>query len=461
MSNDIKMSRRNFLKNVGMAGVTAGVAGSTGLTLAGEVFGSTTSGGVYRRPWWVREVDEPTTGIRWEQIKRVDASQDTLFGNVLGRFASEEENRRLVQVRSDLLLERLNAEEPGYMLKDQALENAVRQTRTAIPRSFLGAQRALTPEQRGVPRWEGTPDEAAHIVKVALRQMGAASVGIVHLDERTRKLIYAVDADGKRIEFEDVEQAYETAQKRVIPNRAEWVIVYAVQMSEDALRRAPTKIAEFGTQSAYQRGLLIQNGLQEFLHGLGYQGLGEVVLNGLGISPALAVMGGLGELSRQNRVITPEYGPMVRLFKLVTDLPLAADRPIDAGITRFCKTCKKCAEACPPSALSFDTEPGWTPVGEWSNPGHQAWFENSLRCRRFWYEEAGTNCGICFAVCPFTKQGKSFMHQFVHMQIATAPTVNSLTRSMDDAFGYGVRKDPDAWWNLDLPEYGIDTTKGK
>ena len=31
-------------------------------------------------------------------------------------------------------------------------------------------------------------------------------------------------------------------------------------------------------------------------------------------------------------------------------------------------------------------------------------------------------------------------------------------RTMDDAFGYGVEKNQDAWWNLDMPAYGIDTT---
>lgn len=46
--------------------------------------------------------------------------------------------------------------------------------------------------------------------------------------------------------------------------------------------------------------------------------------------PPSAVMAGLGELSRLNRLITPEFGPMVRVFTLLTDLPVALDKPIDA-----------------------------------------------------------------------------------------------------------------------------------
>ncbi len=120
-----------------------------------------------------------------------------------------------------------------------------------------------------------------------------------------------------------------------------------------------------------------------------------------------------------------------------------------------------CAEACPPGALSFDTEHGWTPVGSWNQAGHQEWFEDSRKCRTYWHEKAGTNCGICFSVCPFSKMGKSFVHRLIQMQIATVPAADDLTRNLDDAFGYGVQKDPETWWQLDLPEMGIDTHKGQ
>ncbi|MFW5708840.1 MAG: reductive dehalogenase [Chloroflexota bacterium] len=455
-----KSSRRDFFQAMGMAGVTLGVGGVAGLAASGTALGPAMSGGVYRRPWWVRQVDQPTLGIDWEMIHRVNAARDTLAVEGLGRFASPEENRRLQKLWSENELNRLAVNEPGYTLKDIALANAFRSARNVMDRTFLGPQRAPRPQGLGVGRWDASPEENARLIKTAMQQMGAALVGVVELNERTRKLIYSVDNDGKRLEFDDVQEPYEDQGKRVIPYGARWVIVYAVQMSDIALKRAPTKIAQMTTHEAYQRGLMIQNNLQEFLRGLGYQGLGEANLNGLGIAPALAVVAGLGELSRLNRLITPEFGPMVRIFKLITDFPLAPDKPIDAGIARFCRACKKCAEACPPSALSFETEPGWQPVGEWGNSGHQAWFEDSVRCKRYWYEELGTNCGICFSVCPFSKRNRSFMHDLIRMQVATFPQLHGLVRNMDDAFGYGIQKAPEDWWNLDLPEYGIDTHKG-
>lgn len=123
----------------------------------------------------------------------------------------------------------------------------------------------------------------------------------------------------------------------------------------------------------------------------------------------------------------------------------------------FCRRCKKCAEACPSGALSYDTEPTWEIVGGFNNPGHKAWFEDAAKCRTYWYEEAGSGCGICFSVCPFSKQDKAWIHDWVKAGAATMPILDGFFRSMEDAFGYGAQKDPAEWWDLDLPEYGIDT----
>jgi hypothetical protein len=39
--------------------------------------------------------------------------------------------------------------------------------------------------------------------------------------------------------------------------------------------------------------------------------------------------------------------------------------------------------------------------------------------------------------------------------------LDDLFTKMDAAFGYGRQKSADRWWRMDLPEYGIDTTRGK
>ena len=450
------ISRREFFK---MAGLGAGGAFlSKGLSpeiapkaAAGEI---ADPAGRPARPWWVKTVDQPTTEIDWGKMERFNEQMGSVRGPGMAKYVGQDKVDEMNKTASQNELQRLLDNVEGYTLKDQALYSA----HVGPGKSYLGPQKAKTPEDRGVPKWTGTPDEAARIIRTALRHFGAATVGFIELDDNTRKLIYSNDPDGLPLVFEDVDLAYETEEKRVIPNKAKYAVVYTVRMSEETMKRNPTPTGAQTTSLAYKRGESIQASLQEFLRGLGYQGIGESSTNALGIAPAFGVMAGLGELSRLNRLITPEFGPMVRVFKLLTDLPVTTDKPIDAGIHEFCKSCKKCAEACPSEALSFESEPTWDVRGGWNNPGHKAWFEDSTKCYEYWRTQAGTNCGICFSVCPFSKQDKAWIHQWVKAGTSKAAFLDSFFRSMDDAFGYGTQRSAEQWWHLDLPEYGIDSS---
>jgi reductive dehalogenase len=452
------LSRRDFFRVVGLA--LASIAAGRSAPSIQKKFNPKTgnvgdSAGRSPHPWWVRTVDKPTAEIDWEHLKRFDA-RNAVIGQGFIKYVGQNEVARLRGVAAENEIMRLLKGTPGYTIKDQALKAAQRFALTGH-RSFLGPQVTKTPEERGVEKWVGTPEDAARILRIAMRHFGAATIGFLELDKRTRELIYSHDPDGKQIDFDDVDLAYETEEKRVIPNNAKWIIVYTVQMSTETIKRAPTITASQNTTLAYGRGLEIQNKTQEFLRGLGYQCLGEATLNGLGPSVGFAVLAGLGELSRTNRLITPEFGPMVRVFKMITDLPLATDKPIDAGIMEFCKQCKKCAEACPAGALSLEDEPTWEVRGGWNNPGHKAYFEDSVKCYTYWQEVAGSNCGVCFSVCPFSKKNKAWLHSWVKASIALSPILNGFFRSMDDAFSYGAQKDPETWWHLNLPEFGINT----
>lgn len=454
------IDRRSFLwlagvgASAGMAARASGVAAGTSPALAIRRFSD--PAGRPRRPWWVRTVPQPTTEIDWSRVNRFNERTQSVRGPGLANYVGELEAERLYATNQALMRQRIQDGRPGYTLKDYALDAAM-DSRPGL--SFLGPRQAPTPAERGVPRWSGTPEEAARILRVAMRHMGAAHVAFLELNENTRKLIYSHDPDGKQLVFTDARVASETDDTRIIPKSAKYVIVYLVQMSEETLKRAPTVLASQTASLSYLRGSQIQNSTQEFLRSLGYQALGESSTNALGIAPAFGVLAGLGELSRLNRLVSPEFGPMVRVFKMLTDLPVATDLPIDAGIIEFCKHCKKCAEACPSGALSLEDDPTWDVRGGWNNAGHKAWFEDAVKCLTYWRAEAGSGCGICFAVCPFSKKDRGWVHQWVKASIATAPALDGFFRSMDDAFGYGAQKDCEEWWHLDLPEQGTDSTR--
>lgn len=452
------LTRREFMKDLGLVGTSAALAPMVTFDEAWD-----DKPGPPARPPWVNVVNRPTIEIDWDVMQRYNETNTCRRGFI--KYVGEERLAKLNEIRANNLDAYLKNDRPGYTLKDVAFQSGVRGG--AAPRSFIGPQEAKTPEELGVPRWEGTPEEATMIVTAAMRHFGAATVGFVELDTATtEKLIYSNDPDGKEMIIADVDEPAEDDNSRTIPKKARWVIVYTVQMSEETMARCPTILGSLTTSLTYTRSQNIQERLQEFLRGLGYMGLGESSTNALGIAPAFGVMAGLGELSRLNRLIAPEYGPMVRVFKLITDLPLAPTQPIDAGIMEFCKRCKKCADLCPSKALSFDDEPTWEVRGGWNNPGHKAFFEDSVKCRSYW-SEVGTNCGVCFAVCPFSSKDKALIHAVRNRVAATTPIFDKTFKSLDDLLytpvkEFGVpQKDPEEWWTLDLADYGIDTTQGR
>jgi len=290
----IKLSRRDFLRVAGVgAGATAvttvtkSAAAATEKSFAAAPF--TDAAGRPKRPWWVKTVDEPTTEVDWSQVQRYNERTGTVRGPGMVGYVGDDEVDRLSAAAAENEKQRMLDNIDGYTLKDQALKSA----HVGVGRSFLGPQKADTPEERGVPKWSGSPEEAAKIIRAAMRHMGAATVGFFELDENTRKLIYGVDPDGKELIFTDDEIATETDEARYIPNKCKYVIAYTVQMSTETMRRCPTPLGSQTTTLSYRRGETVQASTQEFLRGLGYQCLGESSTNALGIAPAMAVYAGV------------------------------------------------------------------------------------------------------------------------------------------------------------------------
>jgi reductive dehalogenase len=252
----------------------------------------------------------------------------------------------------------------------------------------------------------------------------------------------------KYIVFADVDVPEVTDTKFVIPRKMKWVVAIAIPMDVELLSRAPTALGDAATAMGYSHSAFVVSSLAEFIRGLGYQAIPCV--NDTAQSIPFAVDAGIGELGRLNKLVTPEFGAAVRLCKVFTDLPMACDKPIDFGLVEFCKGCKKCAEACPSRALSFDDEPSFKTRGPWNNPGHKAWFEDSYKCFQYW-QKVNSGCGICLASCPYTKGDQAWIHDAVKATASVAPAADGVFRVMDDAFGYGKQHDPEQWWTKDSP----------
>ena len=444
MSDDLK--RRDFLTAVAGAGglAVAGVSPAAALADVGDDEVAST------RPWWVRQVDKPVLVIDDATYTRFDQHKNVL--NAYRSYVTEERAQEIQELKQAMSKDVEAGDLPGYRREDQALMLAG-WTLRGTGNMNRGLRAWASSGRGGNPPapWETTPERAANAVKKAARFFGSAETGISVFDRRhVFSRSYGVD-----IHFEDVEEPYEIeGEKAVIPDRVKYAIAVVARMSPDMASLAPSQLCDATSSLGYSRLEFTVGHLAAFIRNLGYTAIPSV--NGLGSSIPFAVDGGLGEVGRTNRFISPVYGPAVQLGKVLTDMPMAVDKPIHFGLKEFCIACGRCAESCPVQALSFDAEPSFEARGEWNNPGHQTWYEDGVKCYEFW-EQTNSYCSTCIMVCPWAKKDKSVLHEIVKASSAKMPILDRFLASMDESFGYGRQKDPDKWWNLDLLEHGIDS----
>jgi reductive dehalogenase len=434
--------RRALLKAAGLiagAGMPVAVSALTG--------GARTS--PHKRAWWVKAVGRPALSEKTADFKRF--SGDNIFA-IYRRLKTQRDGAGSFEAEQTAKAKRLagwmRESKPGFRLPDHQLsEGAWTLMKATEPGAGLLSWTRIsvrTPAELGVGRHTAPPEEMAETVKAAARLYGAGLVGIAPMNEAYVNL----RQEKKDIVFEDAEVPAVTGTKYVIPKKMKWVVVVAVPMDLDLLARAPTALGDAATGLGYSHSAFAVASLAEFIRGLGYQAIPSV--NDTALSVPFAVEAGIGELSRLNKLVTPEFGPAVRLCKVFTDLPMACDKPVYFGLVEFCKKCKKCAEACPSRALSFDDEPSFKTRGPWNNPGHKAWFEDSYKCYQYW-QKVDNGCGICLASCPYTKAAQAWIHGAVKATASIAPAADGLFRIMDNAFGYGRQHDPERWWTKDAP----------
>jgi len=97
-------------------------------------------------------------------------------------------------------------------------------------------------------------------------------------------------------------------------------------------------------------------------------------------------------VGKYGSIISRHFGSGVRIAAVTTDMPLVATGSDRVGADDFCKTCQICTRECPQGAIVEQKQ---------MVRGVERWYVDFDKCIPYFAEAA--SCGICIAVCPWTR----------------------------------------------------------
>jgi NAD-dependent dihydropyrimidine dehydrogenase PreA subunit len=182
----------------------------------------------------------------------------------------------------------------------------------------------------------------------------------------------------------------------------EHAIVLLMEMDKRRMDGAPSPDAAVMVLETYHELGVATNRVARYLRRRGYSAQAGHPLGGLALYPPLAQAAGLGRIGMHGLLITPAFGPRVRLaavFSSIENLPARATEE-HAWIDDFCRECAKCVRRCPPAAIR--REPLRHDSGRVS-------CVDADRCLPYFVRHNG--CSICIAVCPFHQRDCDELHE--------------------------------------------------
>lgn len=214
---------------------------------------------------------------------------------------------------------------------------------------------------------------------------------------------------------------------KAIENNHKYAVAFTLEMDYNHVEAAPKLPLTEESALQYLHGAGISIALARYIRQLGYPARAHIAGSNYQIMlPPVAHDAGLGELGRLGYLISPRYGPRIRLGAVTTDLPLIHDGPVSFGVQNFCEQCLKCAVNCPSGAI---------PHGDKINVrGVEKWPLNIEQCLHYW-RVAGTDCGLCMKVCPYSHP-PALMHNIVRAGIKRSAIARKISIWGDDIF-YG------------------------
>ena len=200
---------------------------------------------------------------------------------------------------------------------------------------------------------------------------------------------FSVSAGADEIGFTPVPQEWVFKDTAIRYTRA---IVLVMEMDKARMSLAPNPDTGVMVQETYNKLGQVSNQIADWLRERGYAAHAGHPLGGMALYPPMAQAAGLGWRGINGLVITPQFGPRVRLAAVFTEIenfPVYTG-DVHAWVLDFCEFCRRCIRDCPPGAF-YDS-----PIQH--ENGLVTVLDNG-KC--FPYFVAYHGCSVCIKVCPF------------------------------------------------------------
>lgn len=203
---------------------------------------------------------------------------------------------------------------------------------------------------------------------------------------------YARSVGADEIGFSPVPQEWVFKETAIRYTQA---IVLVMEMDKKRMDLAPNPDTAVMVHETYNQLGQISNKIADWLRDQGYAAHAGHPLGGMALYPPMAQTAGLGWRGINGLVITPKFGPRVRLAAVFTELE---NFPVYKGnehawVLDFCESCRRCIRDCPPDA--FYDEPIQRKNG-------LVTVLDNEKC--FPYFAIYHGCSVCIKVCPFNQQ---------------------------------------------------------